>query len=129
MSPSMNTPGEVYIRKMLHAGKGLPCWKPEPREPLNHGEGVIPGDVGIFSVEGGFRKVFNLWDDEILIQSSPAARSYHLRYEIPPKPKVYVKASELDEGKALVEGLWYNPIYESDNTYVHGSYAPWQWLT
>lgn len=99
---------------MLHAGRGLPCWQPRPREPLKDGEGVIPGDVGIFSVEDGFMKIFNLWDDEVSIRGSPAGASYHLRYAIPPKPELVVETHELDEGQALVHGAWFETIYESD---------------
>lgn len=109
------TSGEVYVYAMLHAGQGLPCWKPRPREPLKVGEGVIPGDVGIFNIESGFRKVFNLWDDEEAIRNSSAAGSYHIRYEIPPKPRVLVNMNELVEGKALVEGVWYETIYGGDD--------------
>lgn len=93
--PTKKTSGEVYVYTMLHAGQGLPCWKPRPREPLRAGEGVTPGDVGVFSVEGGFKKIFNLWEDEVAIQGSPAARSYHLPYEIPPKPRVLTNMKEL----------------------------------
>ncbi|KAJ3527936.1 hypothetical protein NMY22_g9598 [Coprinellus aureogranulatus] len=106
--------GEVYVYSMIHAGKGFPCWKPEPREPLKAGEGVMPGDVGIFSVEGGFTKVFNIWDDETSIQESEASRLAQAPYKAPPRHAPFIRPNELVKGKALVAGAWYETIFEPD---------------
>ncbi|KAJ3541372.1 hypothetical protein NMY22_g3910 [Coprinellus aureogranulatus] len=109
------TLGEVYVYSMLHAGKGFPCWKPEPRKPLTSGEGVVPGDVGVLSVEGGFVKIFNVWDDETSLQESEAGRSAKAPYNAPPRPVPFIRTNELAKGKALVAGAWYETIYESDD--------------
>ncbi|KAF6743009.1 hypothetical protein DFP72DRAFT_152967 [Ephemerocybe angulata] len=57
---------QVYVYHMLRAGKGLACWKPEPSysPPAVNPKGAVPGDVGMYTPEGGFKKIFNLWDDE-----------------------------------------------------------------
>ncbi|TEB24219.1 hypothetical protein FA13DRAFT_1329799 [Coprinellus micaceus] len=62
-----------------------------------------------------FLKIFNLWDDEASIRNSPAGASYPIPYAIFSKPKLSTDLNALHEGKALVEGVSWNPIYESDN--------------
>ncbi|KAJ3548251.1 hypothetical protein NMY22_g1334 [Coprinellus aureogranulatus] len=54
---------EVYVRSMLCQGQGLACWEPRSYEPETQPEGVIPGDVGTYTTDDGFQKIFNLWDD------------------------------------------------------------------
>ncbi|TEB30413.1 hypothetical protein FA13DRAFT_1733724, partial [Coprinellus micaceus] len=109
------TPGEAYVSAMLHAGKGLPCWKPRPRRPIRDGVGVIIGDVGIFSIEGGFRKIFNIWDDEDFIRNSPSASSYGLPYQAPSRPWPFTEPNELVQGESVVRGVWSETVYEPDN--------------
>ncbi|KAF5326064.1 hypothetical protein D9611_000876 [Ephemerocybe angulata] len=58
-------PAEIYVGSMLSSGMGLPCWNTEPHA----GEvGPALADVGTFSAQDGFIKIFNLWDDEEAIR-------------------------------------------------------------
>ncbi|RXW17707.1 hypothetical protein EST38_g8147 [Candolleomyces aberdarensis] len=59
----VTTNAEIYTRSMLCCNEGLPCWRPQPRKPIGL-RGIVPGDVGTFDLTHGFRKIFNLWEDE-----------------------------------------------------------------
>ena len=59
----VTTNAEIYTRSMLCCSEGLPCWRPQPRKPIGP-RGIIPGDVGTFDLTYGFKKIFNLWEDE-----------------------------------------------------------------
>ena len=113
---AVRTSGEIYVSTMLKTGNGLACWKPRPRKPIVNGVGILPGDVGTYTVEGGYRKIFNLWDhgDE---PPSPTNRPHCPRYPIPDdeRPSNIVTSEELAEGHALVQGVSYDTIYESDD--------------
>ncbi|TEB28198.1 hypothetical protein FA13DRAFT_815757 [Coprinellus micaceus] len=58
---------DVYVNTLLAKGLGLPCWEPRPSDPPNQPRGVVPGDVGMYTTEGGFQRVFNLWVDKARI--------------------------------------------------------------
>ncbi|KAF6759397.1 hypothetical protein DFP72DRAFT_134571 [Ephemerocybe angulata] len=76
----LTTP-QVYVYSMLNSGHGLACWKPQPWKtapPKTFGYrreewGAKPGDVGIYRVEDGFKRLFNVWDDEDAIQNTAKA--------------------------------------------------------
>ncbi|KAJ3524881.1 hypothetical protein NMY22_g10811 [Coprinellus aureogranulatus] len=53
---------EIYVLSLLNTGYGLPCWEPAPSLPDSQPQGVVPGDVGTYTTEGGFEKTFNLWE-------------------------------------------------------------------
>ena len=63
---------EIYIRTLLLESHGLPCWNPAP---AGNTSAVVPGDVGIYTPEGGFRTIFNLFDDVHLINEIPQTHS------------------------------------------------------
>ncbi|KAJ3512786.1 hypothetical protein NMY22_g15232 [Coprinellus aureogranulatus] len=60
------TYAEIYVRGLLHSGYGLACWEPAPHGNDAEGSsgGVMPGDVGTYSVDRSFTKLFNIWEDE-----------------------------------------------------------------
>ncbi|KAF5332258.1 hypothetical protein D9611_008140 [Ephemerocybe angulata] len=76
----LTTP-QVYVYSMLNSGHGLACWKPQPWKTAppktfrNRREewGAKPGDVGIYRIEDGFKRLFNIWDDEDAIQNTAKA--------------------------------------------------------
>ncbi|KAF6759338.1 hypothetical protein DFP72DRAFT_133166 [Ephemerocybe angulata] len=76
---------QVYVYHMLRAGKGLACWEPEPFfSPSSEDvKGTVPGDVGSYTPEGGFKKIFNLWDDERSLKVM-ARTLYQENYTSPP---------------------------------------------
>lgn len=104
---------EAYVRCMLSSGKGLACWKPGPRHPIKDGEGIVPGDVGKYTVEGGFKKIFNLWEDAVSIQSTAAAVG--LSYQIPEKAVNCVNESEHLEGETVVRGTTAKTLYQANS--------------
>lgn len=107
--------GEAYVTSMLFSGKGLALWQPRPRYPIKDGEGVMLGDVGLYSVQEGFQKIFNLWDDEAAIRQTGAAETNLYPYSIPPKaPNVVNKAEHL-EGDTIVQGATAETKYRSEN--------------
>lgn len=55
---------EVYVRGLLDSGLGLPCWEPAPHDVDPERRGVIPGDVGIYTIDRSSKKLFNLWESE-----------------------------------------------------------------
>ncbi|TEB26709.1 hypothetical protein FA13DRAFT_1007808 [Coprinellus micaceus] len=62
------TPAEIYVCDLMCSGHGLPCWDPRPRQDELQPAGIVPGDVGTYSVDDGFKKLFNLWDVEDIIR-------------------------------------------------------------
>ncbi|KAJ3527699.1 hypothetical protein NMY22_g9684 [Coprinellus aureogranulatus] len=112
--PPANNPSyaEVYVRGLLHSGYGLPCWEPAPHDSDSERTGVMPGDVGTYTVNGSFRKLFNLQDDEKAIRElatvcsrgSYFAMRQHIRRE-----------SIIEEGETIVNGV------SSDSPPRHGA--------
>ncbi|KAJ3503000.1 hypothetical protein NMY22_g18399 [Coprinellus aureogranulatus] len=97
---------EVYVRK-LSPGRGLACWRPEPFHPLVGERGIVPGDVGTYTPEDGFRKSFNIWDDAASIRAS--ALSLNKRaYLLPPSQLIY-QTAKLDVGDIISEGVSSRP--------------------
>ncbi|TEB28192.1 hypothetical protein FA13DRAFT_1776059 [Coprinellus micaceus] len=62
---TLNTaPQDVYVHTLLQERLGLPCWEPRPLDMENYPAGVLPGDVGTYTIEGGFERLFNLFADK-----------------------------------------------------------------
>ncbi|TFK16491.1 hypothetical protein FA15DRAFT_662110 [Coprinopsis marcescibilis] len=77
---------EVYTRHMMR-DYGLPMWSPRPNSlPIDRRDkGVMPGDVGVLTDDGGgFCYLFNIWDDQEALKNLdvPGTREYR-----PPPPK------------------------------------------
>ncbi|KAJ3542292.1 hypothetical protein NMY22_g3565 [Coprinellus aureogranulatus] len=107
-SHNLTTP-QVYVRSMLKSGKGLACWKPRPRS-ANPGErGTVPGDVGTFTPEAGFKKTFNLWDDEESLQGS-ANSSGVSPFRLPTR-NIVIDPEEIPRGRTIAEGASSSTIY------------------
>jgi hypothetical protein len=87
---------------MLKSGKGLACWKPRPRKPNSGPRGTVPGDVGTFSAEGGFKKTFNIWDDEELLRGV-ASVSGSPPFRLPPQ-RVVFDPKEIPQGNTIADG-------------------------
>lgn len=85
---------------MLKAGEGLACWRPRPIKPYSGQRGVVPGDVGTYSAEGGFKRIFNLWDDEELIGRLDDGCSFPL----PPR-NLAVDPDAIPKGFTITEGV------------------------
>ncbi|KAF6761115.1 hypothetical protein DFP72DRAFT_880124 [Ephemerocybe angulata] len=100
LSVEQMTIPEIYLCSLLGSGRGLPCWQPSPQSALRTGKdrGVVPGDVGIYSVEEGFRKLFNLWEDGAAIQER--ARLSGETYELPERA-VTIDIDELSRGDII----------------------------
>lgn len=64
------TKPETYIQEMHRSGQGLAVWNPRPDNPNGDEQGVAPGDVGIFSAREGFKKIFNIVEDQQAIRAS-----------------------------------------------------------
>ncbi|TEB28952.1 hypothetical protein FA13DRAFT_1793449 [Coprinellus micaceus] len=104
-SHSLTTP-QVYVRSMLNTGKGLACWKPRPRGGETR---VVPGDVGTFSAEGGFRRTFNIWDDEDALELR-ASMARDTPFHLPPR-NVATDPEEIAQGHTIAEGASSTTIY------------------
>lgn len=100
LSVEQMTIPEIYLCSLLGSGRGLPCWQPKPQSTLRTGKerGVVPGDVGIYSVEEGFQKLFNLWEDGAAIQER--ARLLDETYELPGRA-VTIDIDEVSEGDII----------------------------
>jgi hypothetical protein len=62
---TLNTaPQDVYVHTLLQERLGLPCWEPRPSDMENYPTGVLPGDVGTYTIEGGFERLFNVFEDK-----------------------------------------------------------------
>lgn len=100
--PAFLTTPDNYVFHMLRSGKGLPCWQPRPWKPLTRESGTIPGDVGIYTAERGFKRLFNIWDDDEAVLRT-GRRYSETDYELPERA-VVVAESGLFEGDAVVHG-------------------------
>lgn len=100
--PAFLTTPDVYVLQMLRSGKGLPCWQPRPWKPYASKSGTVPGDVGIFAAESGFKKLFNIWDDDEAVRST-GRRQCGTAYELPER-KLVVTESVLLRGEAVAQG-------------------------
>ncbi|KAJ3535069.1 hypothetical protein NMY22_g6650 [Coprinellus aureogranulatus] len=109
---------EAYVSSMLLSGEGLACWKPRPRYPIKDGEGIVPGDVGKYSPEGSFKKIFNIWDDKDSIQTT--ALTLGTSYEISPKEDNCLNDDEHLEGDTVVRGTTAKTFYHSDSQVITG---------
>lgn len=65
-------------------------------------EGVVPGDVGTFSAEDGFRKTFNLWEDLSSIRASGKTAADR-RFQ-PPQQAMACHEDKMHDGETVVEG-------------------------
>ncbi|KAF6747374.1 hypothetical protein DFP72DRAFT_609206 [Ephemerocybe angulata] len=107
----LTTP-EIFLCSLLGSGKGLPCWQPKPRKPFVGKHGVVPGDVGTYSAEGGFKKIFNLWEDEAAIQDR--ARLFGEIYRLPEKT-ITIDHDELSKDDIIASpGTWSDVEYGPD---------------
>lgn len=60
------TSQEIYVQNMLRKKRGYPLWIPSPNLSLpvhNRHTGVMVGDLGIITPEGGFDFLFNILHD------------------------------------------------------------------
>lgn len=114
------TKAETYILEMHKSGKGLAAWDPRPRKPYTDERRVVPGDVGTFSAEGGFKKTFNIFEDkESIISSVYALDGYN-----PPALKVVTYEEELPLGHTIVEGTSTDVEFTSDGKSVNQATSP-----
>ena len=103
------TRAETYVR-CITSKNGLACWQPRPRKPYAGEQGVVPGDVGTFSAGDGFRKIFNIWEDQEEIK---AARLTQEAYA-PLNMTITTHHDELSEGDTVVHGTSSDTRYTSD---------------
>lgn len=105
LSPPDLTSAEVYVRSLSMASNiGLPCWQPEP-SALFKADGVLPGDVGTFSAEDGFKKIFNLWDDAKSIRMTQSRQQDPAGVYHPPKRNILRTENVLREGETVPYGV------------------------
>ncbi|KAJ3535850.1 hypothetical protein NMY22_g6296 [Coprinellus aureogranulatus] len=100
-SSHLTTP-QVYVRSMLKAGEGLACWRPRPVVPHCGPKGVVPGDVGTYSADGGFKKIFNIWEDENKICPIDLSGSDVFRL---PSRVIAVDPEAIPQGFTITEGV------------------------
>jgi hypothetical protein len=97
---------------MLVHGHGLACWEPRCFEPEIRPHGIIPGDVGTYTTEDGFKVAFNLWDDmdiihEIAETIRPSYRSRGLVQDLRKMPgkinkgRTFVCEASMNEGQPI----------------------------
>lgn len=67
----------------------------------------MPGDVGTYTPEDGFRKMFNIWDDAESIRVSASALM-ESSYEPPPNGMIH-HPGKMDVGDIISEGLSSKP--------------------
>jgi hypothetical protein len=77
------------------------------------GRGVTPGDVGIFSVQEGFQKIFNIWDDEGAMRQTAATQGYEASYHAPTRRKNIIR-KEYSQGDTVVQGTTSRTTLASD---------------
>ncbi|KAJ2937009.1 hypothetical protein H1R20_g115, partial [Candolleomyces eurysporus] len=111
------TKAEVYIRSMLSSGKGLALWQPRPCQPRGGERGVVPGDVGSVSAERGFKKIFNLWENEADIRASNVFGGSYC----PPRMEV-VTREELLAGDTIVDGTTSATRYAADGGLISSEF-------
>ncbi|KAF5322967.1 hypothetical protein D9611_009329 [Ephemerocybe angulata] len=105
-------PAEIYVGSMLSSGMGLACWNTKP-----HAGAVGPalGDVGTYSAQDGFIKIFNLWDDEESIRKTARTMgigSYDRPIPMRTKRTIQGRSKRGDIVKSL--GMRGNVVYKSD---------------
>ncbi|KAF5329186.1 hypothetical protein D9611_013196 [Ephemerocybe angulata] len=105
-------PAEIYVGSMLSSGMGLACWNTKP-----HAGAVGPalGDVGTFSAQDGFIKIFNLWDDEESIRKTARTTGIGNYYRPTPmrtKRTIQGRSKRGDIVKSL--GIRGNVVYKPD---------------
>ncbi|KAJ3526790.1 hypothetical protein NMY22_g10030 [Coprinellus aureogranulatus] len=103
-APSDTALHEVYVRTLLCSGYGLPCWEPNPRDPEAQPNGVLPGDVGTYTVKSGFKKTFNIWDAEASIQAISKASRTAIASQLPER-EITTRLHALQMGEALFHGV------------------------
>ncbi|TEB33867.1 hypothetical protein FA13DRAFT_115783 [Coprinellus micaceus] len=95
---------------MLAQGYGLPCWEPRPLDPQAQPQGVVPGDVGTYTAESGFRRTFNLFDDARTIQGiTQRTRGSPGNECCNPRAKLSHHLGILGEGDVCVHGSSLKP--------------------
>ena len=99
---------EIYVRTLLVEGHGLPCWEPRPLYPQTQPLGVVPGDVGTYTAESGFRRSFNLFDDAAIIhgitqQTHAILASEYIdpRQKLSHKPDIFKKGDVYAHGSSM----------------------------
>ena len=101
---------------MLKLGKGLPCWQPRPDKALRGERGTVPGDVGTFTADGGFKKAFNIWEDATSVRKMAQVHGLDT-YDLP-DGSVVVNQGRLATGDALCRGTAARTRYRDDDGYV-----------
>ncbi|TFK25132.1 hypothetical protein FA15DRAFT_373316 [Coprinopsis marcescibilis] len=100
----------VYARQMINE-LGFPLWMPKPSSlPDNRVEqGITPGDVGVFTDDGGFCYLFNIWSDKDALRDIdvPGLREF----VPPPERMVQVSNDIIREMGTLSEGAEVKRIY------------------
>ncbi|TEB19849.1 hypothetical protein FA13DRAFT_305051 [Coprinellus micaceus] len=95
----------IYVRALLAEGYGLPCWKPAPSDPEAQPKGVVPGDVGTYTAEGGFRRTFNLFDNADVIHKIAQRTQTCIQVShCNPSPETFTRPGMLPKGEVMVEG-------------------------
>ncbi|KAF6744335.1 hypothetical protein DFP72DRAFT_929795 [Ephemerocybe angulata] len=97
---------------MLSSGMGLACWNTKPHTGA---VGPVLGDVGTFSAQDGFIKIFNLWDDEKSIRKTARTTGIGNYYRPSPmrtKRTIQGRSKRGDIVKSL--GMRGNVVYKSD---------------
>ncbi|KAF5339750.1 hypothetical protein D9611_009130 [Ephemerocybe angulata] len=105
-------PAEIYVGSMLSYGMGLACWNTK----THSGDvGPVLGDVGTFSAQDGFAKIFNLWDDEESINLTVKAYAGLKSYKAPVRRFKKTKEGRLRRGEIVKSpGVGGNVIYRPD---------------
>ncbi|KAJ3522620.1 hypothetical protein NMY22_g11815 [Coprinellus aureogranulatus] len=101
---SAPTPPEIYVSGLLKAGLGLPCWSPAPSLTNQQSEGVVPGDVGLYTVDKHFKRIFNLWEDELAIRA--LAKSGSTAQYQPLRGRAVGPERALEERETILEGAY-----------------------
>ncbi|KAF6761852.1 hypothetical protein DFP72DRAFT_632694 [Ephemerocybe angulata] len=92
----------MYVYKMLSSQEGLACWETVDLGRFAGTRGVLLGDVGTYSPKGGFKKVFNLWDDVVPIRCTEGTFK-EVTYS-PPKKHATTHQGALRRGDTIAEG-------------------------
>ncbi|KAF6753563.1 hypothetical protein DFP72DRAFT_902052 [Ephemerocybe angulata] len=92
----------MYVYKMLSSKEGLACWETASHGRFAGERGVLLGDVGTYSPEGGFKKAFNLWDDVVSIRATESA--FRAVSYSPPEKRATTHEGALRRGDTVAEG-------------------------
>jgi hypothetical protein len=63
--------------------------------------GTIPGDVGTFSAAGGFKKIFNIWEDSESIRAANLSSHFY----DPPEMNVVTHEEALLPNEPITQGI------------------------